>query len=449
MDKKVKMIIASLFGFGIILILCVVLGLFNNKTYIVGFDTNGGSYVPAILVKSGERVNKPTNPIKDGFLFEYWKYKDMEYDFTSEIEENITLEAVWVESNDIIYTITFTVDGNTEILEVSSVDEINLEELNFEEKDGYLLKWYVDGKEYDFDTPLTDDVTIEGKYVKISAFTVKFNSDGGSKVANQTINSGDKVVEPTNVTKEGYILNGWYLNNKKYDFNTEVTKNITLVAKWDEDSNVKRYEVKFDTAGGNKISSQRVIENKTAKTPENPTRDGYAFEGWYLNDKEYDFKTKITKDITIVAKWEKVEKYTITFDTKGGSNIATQTVIEGKKVAKPNNPTKTGYKFVEWQLNGVAYDFNKIVAGDITLIAIWKDDSSYTITATRADNYSPDSLLKVFKNGKQISVQEIKYGDGVHLCYGDKLVVGTADIANEKTFIVVLNDGSEVKATLD
>ena len=518
MSKNLKIIITLCFSVGIILILFVIFGLFKDKTYTVTFDTKGGNYIPSVEVKSGEKVTKPTDPIKEGFYFDYWEYEGNEYDFTSKVEKNMTLEANWKELEHEVYTLTFTVDGKTETLEVSSVSEIDLEELTFEEKNGYELKWYVNGNEYDFNTPLTSDVTIEGKYVKTTTFTIKFNSDGGTKVSNQTVKSGDKAIEPTNVTKEGYILTGWYLNNKKYDFNTEVTKNITLVAKWEEDPNVKRYEVKFDTAGGSKVSSQRIIENKTAITPKNPTKTGYAFEGWYLNDKEYDFKTKVTKNITLVAKWRELEKYTITFNTDDGSNVASQTVTEGNKVTKPTNPTKAGYTFKEWQLNGNKYDFNNVVTGDITLVAVyerdkeqytvtfnsdggsavanqivtegnkatkpteptregykfkewqlngnkydfnnvvtgditlkavWEDSSVYTITATRADKFSPDSLLKVFKNGNQINVKEIKYSDGVHLCNGDKLVVTTSDIANEETFIVVLTDGSEVKATLD
>ena len=65
--------------------------------------------------------------------------------------------------------------------------------------------------------------------------------------------------------------------------------------------------------------------------------------------------------------------YTVTFNTNGGSEIAAVDVEDGHTVAQPaNNPTKDDYNFVEWQLNGVAYDFTTPVTGNITLDAVWE-----------------------------------------------------------------------------
>lgn len=66
------------------------------------------------------------------------------------------------------------------------------------------------------------------------------------------------------------------------------------------------------------------------------------------------------------------DEYTVTFNTGGVSEIANATVIDGEKVAKPDDPIKTGHTFVKWQLNGADYDFNTTVAGDITLTAVWE-----------------------------------------------------------------------------
>lgn len=72
------------------------------------------------------------------------------------------------------------------------------------------------------------------------------------------------------------------------------------------------------------------------------------------------------------------KKYTITFDTDGGSSIAAQTVEENKTVEKPSNPTKDQYEFVEWQLEGKTYDFTSKVEKDITLKAVWKEKQTPT-----------------------------------------------------------------------
>lgn len=75
----------------------------------------------------------------------------------------------------------------------------------------------------------------------------------------------------------------------------------------------------------------------------------------------------IKKDETPV-----VTTYTVTFDSTGGSEIASQTVEAGQTATKPEDPTKSGEAFVEWQLEGAAYDFTQPVNADITLTATWQ-----------------------------------------------------------------------------
>ncbi len=146
-----------------------------------------------------------------------------------------------------------------------------------------------------------------------------------------------------------------------------------------------KYEVKFNSNGGTIVEVQKIKKGQTATKPVDPTKDGYVFDNWYLNDAVYDFSSKVTKNITLEAKWinESADAYTVTFDTNGGSEISSVKVTEGNKVTKPTSPTKEGYKFVEWLLNGKAYDFTKEVTEDITLVASWeKTDSSETVSVT-------------------------------------------------------------------
>lgn len=451
MSKKFKLISGILFAIGIVLILLVVLGVFNVKEYTIVFNSLGGSDVLSQKVKDGENVIKPNNPIREGYEFAYWSLNDVEYNFSNPVKDNLTLVAKW---NEIVKTfdVTLTVGDKVQVVNVKNTSEIDFSSLGFDEKDGYEIKWYIDGEELGENREITENTSIEGKYVKTVNYTVKFNSDGGTKVANQKLKPNELVKEPANVTKYGFILKGWYLNNKVYDFNTPVTKNITLVAKWDEDTTVPRYTVTFDSNGGSKVSDKKVIEGQTVAAPTNPTQTGYTFDGWYLNDKKYDFKSAVTTNIKLVAKWKEIAKYTVTFNSDNGTSNTTKTVYDGERVTKPSNPTKSGYTFKEWQLNNVAYNFNNPVKSNITLIAVYTKNEvkqdEYTITATRADNYSPDSILKVFKNGSQISVKEIRYNDGTKLCDGSKLVVATSDISGEKSFKVVLNEGITVTAVL-
>ena len=63
--------------------------------------------------------------------------------------------------------------------------------------------------------------------------------------------------------------------------------------------------------------------------------------------------------------------YTVTFATQGGSTVSSQTIKEGEKAVRPKDPTKSGYAFLGWYLDGVQYDFNSPVVSDIRLVAEW------------------------------------------------------------------------------
>lgn len=105
--------------------------------------------------------------------------------------------------------------------------------------------------------------------------------------------------------KEGYTFMGWYTNEEctaAYDPSTPIAQSFLLYAKWDEAS----YKMCFDSQGGTPVADQTITKNGTATRPADPTRDGYAFGGWYTDTDcttAYDFSTPVTKGLTLYAKW--------------------------------------------------------------------------------------------------------------------------------------------------
>ena len=91
----------------------------------------------------------------------------------------------------------------------------------------------------------------------------------------------------------------------------------------------------------------------------------------------------MTGNITLKAVWE-INTYTVTFDSDGGSEVAAQTVEHGSKATEPTAPTKEGYTFKGWQLNGEAYNFATPVTGNITLKAVW-EINTYTVKFVNDD----------------------------------------------------------------
>lgn len=78
------------------------------------------------------------------------------------------------------------------------------------------------------------------------------------------------------------------------------------------------YNVTFNSNGGSAVESQTIREGETIKYPTTPTKEGHSFEGWYYNNKEFDLNTPITSDITITAKWKKIQ--TSNGSSGGGGN---------------------------------------------------------------------------------------------------------------------------------
>lgn len=147
------------------------------------------------------------------------------------------------------------------------------------------------------------------------------------------------------------------------------------------------HTVTFDSANGSKVDAQTVDDGMPVVKPADPTRDGYTFSGWTLDGKAYDFTQPVSKDLTLTAAWSKTEAptpvtHTVTFQSNGGPTLAPQSVEDGKTAVKPTDPTRDGYRFDGWTLDGKAYDFATPVTRDITLAANWTRTDAKPITHT-------------------------------------------------------------------
>lgn len=205
-------------------------------------------------------------------------------------------------------------------------------------------------------------------------YNVNFDSDGGTNVAQQTVFSGYPAIEPKNPIKEGYNFIEWQLNDEPYSFATKVAKDITLKAIWEK----AEYVVSFISNDDNTVPSQMVDYNGLVNEPSTPDRVGYTFIEWQLNGQKYDFTNPVQSNLLLVAKYQ-LNEYNVTFDTDGGSVVNKQKVKHLDTANEPVNPTKKGYNFVEWQLNGERYTFYTPVVKDIELEAIWTI-ADYVIT---------------------------------------------------------------------
>ena len=343
--------------------------------FTIVFDSDGGTSVASQTVKSGEKVIKPTDPTKDDNEFVAWQLNGQEYNFNNDVTSNITLKANWKEI--VKFDVVAKLDNEVYTTKVKDGDTFTFGDLDMPDKEGNVIKFYLESdEEYDVTSPVKENLNLVAKYVEVKQFVVKFNSNGGMKVDDIIVNEGEKVKEPK-VSRDGYIFNGWYLKEELYDFDKPVTSDMTLNALWNDGTQVT---VTF-MVDGKIYKKDQIKENTKATKPTNPTKSGYSFVEWQLDGVKYDFSRKVTKDITLTATFKDAVMFTISFNSNGGTAIKSQTIADGKKVSRPTDPTKPNYEFVEWQLDGVKYDFNKTVTEDIMLTAKWvAAKPKYTVT---------------------------------------------------------------------
>ena len=220
---------------------------------------------------------------------------------------------------------------------------------------------------------------------KVRSYSVNFDSNGGSAVASQSVKYGSKASRPTDPTRAGHTFQGWYTSRDggaRYDFNQTVTGDVTLYAHW----SVNSYTLAFDGNGGKASESSRKVQygNQYGTLP-TATRTGYAFQGWYTarsgGSQVSSSTTMEAANTTVYAHWT-VNTYTVSFDSNGGSAVASQSVRYGSKATQPANPTRAGHTFQGWytaRSGGSKYDFGTAVTGDVTLYAHWSVNS-YTLT---------------------------------------------------------------------
>ena len=206
--------------------------------------------------------------------------------------------------------------------------------------------------------------------------TISFDSDGGSKVESIKVTKGETATLPTS-TKEGFEFDGWYYNDLKANENSRFQENITLKARWKE---VDKIKITFDSNGGSKVEDIYLAKDESFKEPAKPTKNGYNFIGWYdSNEVAILDGALLAEDITLYAKWEKVEeakpkKYTITFDSNGGSKVNSITVNEGTKLTLPKDPTKENSVFNGWfNSKNVQIKTGTVINENMTLKAQWKN----------------------------------------------------------------------------
>ncbi|MDO4373525.1 MAG: InlB B-repeat-containing protein [Clostridia bacterium] len=343
---------------------------YDRKSYRLTLDAANGTPSATEEKLYDLKITLPT-PEKQGYTFAGWYNGEtpMEQQFRMPAE-NVALTAHWTANTDTKYTVEHydqNADGTypakpsrTETLTGTTAAQVTAEAKALE---------HYHADEDNSSAVLTGTVAADGslvlkRYYARDTFALTFVN--GEQRDTDTKRWGAAIVVPS-LKKTGYTLS-W---DKEIPA-AMPTEDSTFTAVW----TVKQYTLTFNTDGGSEIAPITQDYGTAVTAPADPTRTGYTFSGW---DKAIP-ETMPAENTTITARWS-VNRYTITFNTDGGSAVSAITKNYGAAVSAPTAPTKTGYTFAGWQLGDEAYTFSTMPAESITLTARWtaRDDTEYTV----------------------------------------------------------------------
>jgi uncharacterized repeat protein (TIGR02543 family) len=342
------------------------------SSYTVSFyDDNGDTLTQYNrTVAGGTQITLPA-PTKADYTFDGWRLNGSGSPLTGiyTVNANTTFVARWTATNPGVteYTVSFYDNGNLipELgMTVRSGSQITLPSYT---KPGYVLDgWLLSG----IGSPLAGSYTVNANTVFVAkwtadtptaTYTVSFYDDGNPiPELGLTEESGTEITLPL-YTKHGYSLDGWLLSGvgSPLTGSYTVNANTVFVAKWTADTPTVTYAVSFYD-NGNPIPELGLTEESGTEItlPVPPTKTDYTFDGWLLNGTGNPLTGThtVNANTIFIAKWTSttlgVTEYTVSFYDNGTVLPEfSRALTSGAQITLPA-PTKTGYTFNGWLLNG-------------------------------------------------------------------------------------------------
>ena len=240
------------------------------------------------------------------------------------------------------------------------------------------------GAQFTAASTVTANITVYAKWTANPVYTLSFDSQGGSVEAGQKVEEGHLATAPADPTKTGYLFGGWCKDaagSSAWNFSTDtVSADTTVYAKW----NSYTYTVTYDSQGADVEASPVATTVSSPATtvaalPSPPTKSGSNFAGWWTQaggaGTQFTASSLVDTSLTVYADWSTSAVYTLSFDSQGGSAVASELVVSGQTAIEPTAPSKTGYQFAGWYKESsltTAWSFSRdTVASSTTLYAKW------------------------------------------------------------------------------
>ncbi|MDG5816178.1 BspA family leucine-rich repeat surface protein [Chitinispirillales bacterium ANBcel5] len=374
--------------------------LWELDVYTITFETSGGSETARQNIEHGQNAKRPDEPQRDGYRFDGWfgeKTLNTPFDFKETIiEKDHTIYAKWTPLPN---TVNFDYNegsGSMDPQTIATDETVALSQNEFTREGHSFTGWntkadgsgdyYEDKAKF---TMRTEGVTLYAQWDIISV-TISFDSDGGSEVSAITQDFGTSVTAPEAPSREGYAFNGWYPDLP----DVMPDEDLTVTAQWD----INSVTISFDSDGGSEVSAITQDFGTSVTAPEAPGREGYAFDGWYPDLPD----VMPAEDLTVTAQWI-INSVTISFDSDGGSEVSAITQDFGTSVTAPEAPSREGYAFDGWYP-----DLPDVMpAEDLTVTAQWTSAAMVLVFNTEL---SEGTTIELPLSGNV--VVRVDWGDG-------------------------------------
>jgi uncharacterized repeat protein (TIGR02543 family) len=342
-----------------------------HEWHTVKFVENGGTTVADILRYHNTKINSAPVSTRTGYSFEGWYANSgltNKVSFPYTVTDDVTFYAKWTINQ---YTITFNSSGGTTVAAITqNYGTAVTAPTNPTKGDLEFLGW---SPALPATMPAMNMMLVA--QWELEPYTISFDENGGSAVANVTQDYGTKINTAPVSTKTGYTLEGWYADSGltlKIVFPYTITADATLYAKW----TINEYTVSFNENGGSSVSNITEDFNTIIAAAPVSTKTGYTLQGWYTEEtltNKLIFPYTIQSNVTLHAKWT-INEYTLTFNSNGGSAVAPITEDYNTVIAIAPVTEKDDFDFDGWFSDEELteeVEFPYTITENITLYAKW------------------------------------------------------------------------------
>ena len=382
------------------MILFVLIGCQKNKEVKVTFETNGGTAISEVSSIEDLLAGIPATT-RAGYTFDGWFTNSTLTDSFDPLDEReswvFTLYAKW-EANSKDYQVEHYqegLDGVYVLFEDEDFAGVTDQVVNATPKtyEGFTLNDEHLSAVPTLTLPATGEAVLK-LYYERNTYQVIIDEAGGTAVGDLSVKYGDTYTLPT-LTRFGYTFTAWTTHP-----DTMPANNVTVTASWTE---LPKYTVTFDANGGSSVSNQSIYQGYLATEPEDPTKIGYAFDGWYLGVETtpFSFQTPVTQAITLEAKWTPIEvNYStqIYLEALDGTYVLSQTIVLQaltESTANASAPTVAG--FTEHQTHENRVPSGTVLGDGSLILKLYYTRNTYTIQFESNANLSIQSIQALYQ----------------------------------------------------